>query len=192
MKIAVTIAGLSPLLMHRFPDGLDPGDPGARDVHNGRKPTPREQAELSAYRTDKGELYWPGANLFSAIIDAGSFHKLGKRQITTAKSSLVPAGIGVDDTMILFGTKEFEVDSRRIVNQNNGNPAICHRARIDVWKLTFTLDVDETMFDPRTVRDLVDTAGKKIGIGAYRPRRRGPFGKFKVTHWSEEKTKRAA
>ena len=33
---------------------------------------------------------------------------------------------------------------------------------------------------------LVDDAGQKIGLGDYRPARKGPFGRFSVVSWVEE------
>jgi len=60
-----------------------------------------------------------------------------------------------------------------------------HRARLDSWKLKFTLEIDETMFGVSFVRQLVDDAGRRIGLGDYRPDRKGPFGKFVVIHWQE-------
>lgn len=62
---------------------------------------------------------------------------------------------------------------------------MCHRPRVDSWSLTFTLDVDTSVFDPKLVRALIDDAGKKIGLGDYRPARKGPFGRFVVKRWDE-------
>jgi hypothetical protein len=184
----VQITGITPLLLHRFTDAaalsVENGAAG-RAVMTGKKPLPREAADEAAYKLPNGELYLPAQNLFSAIVDAGSFHKVGKRQLTTARSSLIPAGVAIDEMELPFGTKEFEVDSRRVCNPHNNSAVICHRARLDTWQCSFTLDIDETMFDPALVRELLDTAGKKIGIGAFRPRRRGPFGRFVVTKWEE-------
>ena len=67
---------------------------------------------------------------------------------------------------------------------------MAHRPRLDEWRLEFTLDVDETMFAPDFVRLLVDDAGTKIGLGDFRPDRKGPFGKFAVTSWKIEGEKR--
>jgi hypothetical protein len=39
------------------------------------------------------------------------------------------------------------------------------------------------MFAPDLVRAVVDDAGKKIGLGDYRPQRKGPFGRFVVRKW---------
>lgn len=60
---------------------------------------------------------------------------------------------------------------------------MCHRPRLDEWSTAFTLDVDGDMFSEKLVRLLVDDAGKKCGLGDYRPNRKGPFGKFVVTSW---------
>lgn len=194
MKIKVRIGGISPILFNRF------GEDDGNAIENGSSPaitgdtrgTPRDQATKSCYRDDKGFLYVPGANLFSALIEAGIFQKVGRSKLTTQKSSLVPAGIAVDEMMLPFGTKDFEVDSRRIVNPATKGARLRHRGRLDKWHLEFTLDVDTTMFSPKVVRQLVDDAGKKIGLGDYRPARKGPFGRFVVTKWDEEQEKKAA
>jgi hypothetical protein len=78
---------------------------------------------------------------------------------------------------------EWEVDSRPIVNPSTKGRRLTHRPRFDRWRVTFTLEVDAAMFDPKFVRQLVDDAGTRIGLGDFRPDRKGPFGKFKVVRW---------
>lgn len=186
MKINATIQGLTPLLMNRFTDDAEIAATSGHSpaLRGSSKGSPREQAERSAYRDVKtGNLYLPGPNLFAALVDAGKFHKLGKNKVTTQRSSLVPAGLLVEDLMIPLGTQHFEVDSRRVRIPATGGCVMRHRARLDAWQATFTLDVDETVFTANFVRALMDDAGKKIGLGDYRPATRGPFGRFVVTHW---------
>jgi hypothetical protein len=186
MKIHVTIEGITPLLMNRFTDEAEIATTSghAAALRGGSKGTPREQAERTAYRdVQSGDLYLPGPNLFAAIVDAGKFHKLGKNKVTTQRSSLVPAGLLVDELMIPLGTKDFEVDSRRVRIPATGGCVMRHRARLDTWQASFTLDVDATVFSTGFVRELLDDAGKKIGLGDYRPATRGPFGRFVVTRW---------
>ena len=62
---------------------------------------------------------------------------------------------------------------------------MAHRPRFDAWTLNFTLDVDADMFADTLVRELLDIAGKRIGLGDFRPARRGPFGRFVVTGWKK-------
>ncbi len=69
---------------------------------------------------------------------------------------------------------------------------MCHRPRLDQWSFSFTLDIDTTVFDPKLIRSVVDDAGKKIGLGDFRPQRKGPFGRFVVVEWKEMKETKAA
>jgi hypothetical protein len=77
--------------MNRFPDE----DPNAKPRSSmiGDKGTPRDQACKKTYEMPDGVLYIPGPNIYSGLIEAGKFHKVGKRQVTTLKSSLIPSGI---------------------------------------------------------------------------------------------------
>jgi hypothetical protein len=185
MKINVVIEGITPLLMNRFTESsevlLSSGT--SPTYKSGSKGTPREQAEPKRYADAKGTLYVPGPNIFAALIAAGTFHKAGKSKITTMKTSLVPAGILVEELVCSLNTDKWEVDSRSVVIPSTGGRVMCHRPRVDNWSCSFTLDVDESMFAPNLVRALVDDAGKKIGLGDFRPARKGPFGRFVVKKW---------
>lgn len=190
MRIEVTIQGDSPLLVNRFTDSAALAvESRTSATVRGSNGTPREQAEPRLYRGRGGLAVIPGPNVFRALVDAGTFVKSGRRALTTARSSLVPAGIAIleIDCALLDhdgNRAAWEVDSRRVVVPSTGGAMMCHRPRFDAWRLSFTLDVDESMFDERTVRTLVDDAGKKIGLGDFRPARKGPFGRFRVIHWT--------
>lgn len=194
MRVSVTIEGLTPLLMNRFVEkGEIGGSGGTSPAMIGSKGTPREQAEPKAYRdADSGILYIPGTNVYAAIIAAGKFHKSGKSKLTTQKTSLIPAGVLVEDLVCSLGTKDFEVDSRSVVIPSTGGRIMCHRPRLDSWQLTFHLDIDTSVFDPKLVRLVIDDAGRKIGLGDYRPERKGPFGRFVVKAWAVADEKIAA
>lgn len=187
MFIKVTIQGTSPLLMNAFTDSAAiSASSGTSAVMVGNKGTPREQAARKVYVDDGGNLYIPGPNIFSCLIAAGKFHKAGKSKVTTIKNSLIPAGMTVIEVACLLGTKKFEVDSRSVVIPSTGGRIMCHRPRLDQWQTSFTLDIDTSMFSPEFVRAIVDDAGKKVGLGDFRPDRKGPFGRFVVTNWRKE------
>lgn len=58
-QISITIQGLAPILMNRFP--MEP-------VENLSKRTTTEQAEVAAYRAPDGELYIPSEALRQSFI----------------------------------------------------------------------------------------------------------------------------
>jgi hypothetical protein len=193
MQVRVTISGVTPILMNRFHEAAEVAvGSGSRPVYQGDKGSPREQAQKKAYLDEKGFLYMPGTNIFAAIINAGIFHKVGKKQLTTQKTSLIPAGCIVEDLTCSFRTKDWEVDSRSVVNPSTQGRMMCHRPRVDNWSLSFVLNIDTSVFDPKLIRAVVDDAGKKIGLGDFRPQRKGPFGRFVVTKWEEVKQVNAA
>lgn len=187
LNIEIGIEGISPLLMNRFTDAeMLKVDGGTSLVMNGDKGTPRERASAKVYGTPERPAL-PGANIYRSIIDAGRFHKSGKEKMTTQKSSLIPSGVWLVSIECPISPAAWEVDSRPVVIPATGGRVIAHRPRFDVWSLSFTLSVDEGTFSDKMVRTLVDDAGSKIGLGDFRPARKGPFGRYKVVSWRSEK-----
>lgn len=185
MQISVVIVGVSPLLCNRFTDAAALAvSGGTSQVLQGQKPLPRQQAEAKLYTDSKGRPVVPGVNLMRSIVNAGSFIKSGKSKLSTQRSSLVPAGVSVQEIELPIGpSAKWEVDSRSVVIPSTGGRIMAHRPRFDEWRLSFSLEIDETLFSEALVRELVDIAGKRIGLGDFRPERKGPFGRFRVDVW---------
>lgn len=58
--------------------------------------------------------------------------------------------------------------------------------------MTFTATIDTDLISEGLFRELVDAAGKRIGLGDFRPDCKGPFGKFVVTQWTRKDLAEAA
>ena len=184
--INITIEGKTPLLLHRFTDEAAIGSTkGTRLVNTGNNATPREQAESCLYEHE-GELIIPQPNLFRCLIDAGKYFKNGRSKVTTQKTSLIPACLSIEELYIPIEHKEpWCVDTRPVRIPATGGRILRHRPIFNDWKLSFTLEVDDDMINLKLVRDIVDAAGLRIGLGDFRPDTKGPFGKFVVTSWKE-------
>jgi len=188
VRVEVEIKGIYPLLMHRFTEEAEVSvQQKSSRVNKGENGTPRSQADKFAYKHKSGKkrgmLYIPGNCMLAALIGAGKFHKLGRCKCTTQKSTLITAGMMVETETIELNTDHFEVDSRPVVNPVTGGRIMCHRPRLDKWGGTFQLWIDETMFTENLARAIVDDAGQKMGLLAFRPEKRGPYGRFVVTRW---------
>ena len=194
MKISVTIKGTSPLLMNRFTEEAELSvSSTTKKVTKATKGTPREQAEKKAYVDEKGVLYIPAMNIYASIIQGGQFIKSGKARATNSKSSLIPAAMVLEEERCTLNTKNFEVDSRSVVIPATGGRIMAHRPRLDEWECSFTVDLfDPDILSASDVRQIIDDAGKKVGLGDFRPARKGPFGRYVITQWKEEKPKKAA
>lgn len=183
MHIDVTIEGTTPLLMNRFTEENESKSPSGASASPTAE-TPREQAEKKAYRSkDTGELEFPCQNIMACLIEAGRYFKQEGKPLTTSESSSIPAGLHIEGLTIPFGITTFEIDSRTVVAAGTGERVMCHRPRLDEWRLSFRIVVDDTLFQHKLVREIIDHAGKTVGLGDYRPQRKGSFGKFAVKSW---------
>lgn len=173
-SVDVTITGVTPLLMHRMP--LEP-------VEAIEKKTPDEQAEISAYRLNgpTSNLYLPGVNLWRSLI-AGAAYSKGKGRASLQRNAA--AGLFVTPERLDLGLATYRVDSRAVVVPATKGRVIRHRPVIDQWRVSFTLEYDETLLSDRQVRQIVDDAGSRVGVLDYRPEKKGPFGRFRVDGWA--------
>lgn len=189
--LQIEITGITPLLMNKCDEASLGGTKQVLEMKE--RGEPRDEADKTKYADEEGYLYIPGMNLFSCMIDAGTFIKVGRSKLSTQKSSLVPAYLGLNEERLLLlnkdgkKTKNFEVDSRPVVIPATKGRIMRHRARVDEWRLKFEIEYDKDEISSKLIRQLIDAAGKKVGLGDFRPSRRGMFGKFVVTNWKDKK-----
>lgn len=193
--IDVTIQGTTPLICNRFTDeAAMSASSGNRMAAVGDKGTPKEQAEKRLYISAvSGKPMIPQPNLFRCIIDGGTFFKAGKSKVTTQKSSLIPACVEIHGIELPLESKEgWAVDTRAVRIPSTGGRILCHRPSFNDWRISFVMEVDTSMITAKLAREIVDAAGKRIGLGDFRPSCKGPFGKFVVVSWKEHEAKIAA
>jgi len=185
-KIKIKIEGKTPLLCNKFTDAaqMDASGTTSRLSTNRDRGSPEEQAESKLYLNSDGKPCIPQPNMFRCIIDAGKFFKNGKSKVTTVKSSIIPACVELDALDFeIKTTGKWSVDTRPVRIPATGGRILAHRPIFHDWALEFEAEVDTDMMGVSLFRDIVDAAGKRIGLGDFRPDCKGPFGKFVVTSW---------
>jgi hypothetical protein len=182
MIIEITVQSVTPLMLDRFHEGLLIDGPNT--TNSGEELSPLEQAKGKLYLDDIGVPVFPCDNLLSCIIDAGRFLKVGRRQLSTRDETIVTSFLSISESFVVIKSKGgWRVDSRGIVNKATKGRHICNRPIFDDWGFTFTIDLDTKECTEKTARELIDRAGKAIGIGVMRPSRKGRYGQFKVLCW---------
>jgi len=175
-SIKITIKGISPLLMRRY---LLEG------VKNLEKKSIEEQAELAVYRDKKTkELYIPGVCIQRALIAAAVYSK-GKGRASLTKTAA--ACLLVTPEQCGLETKHYDIDSRPVVIPATKGRIVRHRPRLSEWQTTFFIEYDEDLLTIEQVRKVVDDAGSRVGLLEFRPACKGPFGRFMVIKWVENK-----
>ena len=132
------------------------------------KVPPYEQAAARLYIGHDNHPMIPQPNVFRCIIDAGKFFKYSKSKVTTQKSSLIPACVDIDGIEIPIEHKEpWSVDTRAVRIPSTGGRILCRQTCFNDWKLTFTAKIDTDLISSKFLREIIDAAGRRIGLGRF-------------------------
>lgn len=153
----------------------------------------QEIADSRVLRDEKGKAGIKLEYLTGCLAEAGRSVKNGKKQISTAGSTQIFAFIdflGVKFLPFTKGTDTYVIDKRRGVLNNAGKSVAVGIVRplFENWEIKLQIEVNTNAEDGcsvENVRKLFDAAGTKVGLGDFRPAKKGPFGMFKVTGWEE-------
>lgn len=187
--IDVEIRGITPLLIHRFGEDAEIGKPTRRVVVEAVR-DPRAEATKAAYIANDGTFFFSAFSIPNAMGAAGSNHKMrGSRKTLRF---VVPSAVRMttDTVTILNGAgpaKDFDVDARPVTIPATKGRIMRYRPRFEQWGAQFRLVIADELLDPETAHQLLTEAGQTIGIGDFRPEKRGPFGTFRVTKFAEVK-----
>lgn len=187
MEINIAIQGRTPLICNRFTDEQAQNSSGGHGPSSaaGERGTPQDIAHSKLYLINGKEVI-PQPNLLRCLIDGGQFHKSGKKQITTKKESMLYACVDIEGVAIKIIHKQpWKVDTRPVVIPSTGGRILTHRPMFDDWRLEFAVQLDTTIVSKSLFRLIVDDAGNRVGLGDYRPSKKGPYGRFHVVHWEE-------
>ena len=163
-SIRITITGTAPLMCGRpVPDD--------QPMQN----TPVEQAKARLYLDATGRPTIPSHHVVACLMAAVRVVVPGVRLMDA---------ISVPDPVVIIRHRQpWVVDTRTVRNPRTDIRMLCHRPRFDDWSLAFTLMSGHPALDQDSLRQVVDLAGQRIGLGEYRRERGGPFGMFTCTRW---------
>ena len=175
IKINVQIKGTTPLLQHRMATVLK-----RQKLQTKVEEDFEAMAEKCAYKMEDGTLYAPSTWIMGTLRDASKYFKQQKPPLRQVISGLVI----VKPAEISLGTKEYEIDVRTAVNKSKGRINVA-RPRLNSWTLDFTMEFNPAIapITADALKDILDMAGKVVGIGSYRPAHAGSFGLFEISKW---------
>jgi hypothetical protein len=183
--VQVEIRGTTPLLIHRFSEEAEQVKATRRIEATTRDP--RAEAEKVVYKNSRGEYFFSAAAIPNAMSAAGANHKA--RGTRKTLRFVVPSAVRSpsDVIVILNGSgpaDHFEVDARPVTIPAKGR-VMRYRPRFDDWGARFPLVVNDDLLSLEMAQQLLTEAGVGVGIGDFRPEKRGPFGTFRVVNWKE-------
>lgn len=179
--LLVPIRGTSPLVVHRF---SEKAKRMMLDNMRGQK-TPKEpkdpQAEYEAafYRLKSGEPGFPALGFKAATVGGARFY--GKQISMTALRQLIfftgePGEDGHFYVQIV-GEPTMRED---VVRVGMGGTDLRYRPQFAEWSATLTVTYVKSMITRGSVLSLIDAGGLGVGVGEWRPERKGDFGTYEI------------
>lgn len=169
----------------------------------------RSKEEVAAEKLIKGPggaIGIPLQYLTSCLAEAGRYVKSGKKQLSTAESTKIFSILDFGKTTFLqFSAVDLDkvepetaakmnadgwVADRKKGNLKNGAKSVAVaiiRPWFPAWAITFDVEINTSPedygADETTVKALFKAAGSMVGIGDFRPAKKGQYGRFEVTGW---------
>ena len=191
MLFTVKITGTSPIIQHSA-SGLDPLLPVNQQIKEitskrGTNRTAPDDTLLRQLETERS--LWLDANGRPAIPASAvrSVIETGARKIKEGPA--VREGLVITDTFFDYDVDRYgDTIEKLSVSAQYTVPVVVQRnrilrtrARFDLpWGCTFDADCDDELVDETKLLKWLEIAGKRIGLGDWRPEKSGEFGRFEV------------
>lgn len=171
--VSVTAEGASDMLFHRW--NCESVDAKAAAAKNS-KAKKEDDIESYVWRNKDGELCIPGEYFRQSIIHAAKF-KQDPRSPRKSAMDLFKAGVVSLTDLATLGVSTWDkLDKRRVMVQRAGinrtRPAMNPGWTVDVQFQILTPEY----IDPIMFQDVINTAGRLVGVGDFRP----TYGRFFV------------
>ena len=192
MEYEVKIRGIKPIIQHNGAAGLDTRSPAniekaeiARKRGSNRTITDDErlrelECQISLYLDESGAPTIPEAAIRACIETAARKMKQGPQ---VREGLIVTDIVSFDYDKERYGVTADELGkTAQFTVPVKVGPARVERtrAKFDEWELTFRLDTDEELVDQSQLATWLDIAGRRIGLGDWRPEKSGTYGRFET------------
>lgn len=179
-KIKVEVTGISPLLQNRFKLDDENEKPKKRNIA-----AEEDDVEGCLYRFPDGKIYQPALHFHASMKKAGTKFKIKGRNKETYKTVMGCGMVQIEPDAIIHKNQNWEVDIRAIVNRTTKGRRARKRPVFKNWNLAFNIEYDEAEINFDTLKQILDYAGRYVGVGDFRPEKGGSFGRFMVTEFKE-------
>jgi len=182
-QVTVRIKGVCPMLMHgdRTANPLDYYAKALKKVTSKRNKTEDDHAEISRLEFEAGmyydkTYYIPAANIEATLLASAKHSKSG----TLIKQALLVPENGT------FEFTDSSVEPAKLYDKNGyvdmrtvkigTSKTVRTRPIFHDWECSFVAFLDPVKMDTDILKEVVENAGKYVGLGDYRPR----YGRFEL------------
>lgn len=178
-KYKVEITGITPLLMNKPEEyGFD-----EQWVEKKASTDYEKEALKKLYIDSEGTIYQPSTHMERALIEAGKKIRVkGGGKATYSK--LFGSMISIEEFELVHKIQNYEINKTLVVIPSTRGRVIRYRPIFKKWALVFHIDAEDEI-PADVIKEALEIAGRYVGIGDWRPEKKGKYGKFQVTEFKE-------
>lgn len=180
-KYLVELKGMTPLLQNKPEEyGFD-----VEWIEKKANNEYEKETLKKLYINSEGVIYQPATHIERALIEAGKKIRVkGNGKATYSK--LFGSMISVPQLDIPHLIDNWEVYKTLVVIPSTKGRIMRYRPMFKEWGLKFEIEFEEEIC-AKVIKESLEIAGKYVGIGDWRPEKKGKFGKFQVISFQEVK-----
>jgi hypothetical protein len=173
-EFEVTIKGITPLLFNRFLENSI-----SSEVKKRSGSVEKTNVEDKLYKTKEDKIYTPSTHISGMLVDSAKNFKIrGKGKSTYSK--LAGSCIEVEPDVIIHKNQKWEEFSVSAVIPSTRGRIMVTRPMMKNWEINFNLKATDDIPED-VLKNILDYGGQYVGIGDWRPDKKGKYGKFIVT-----------
>jgi hypothetical protein len=178
--VRVPLLGTSPLITHKF---SEKAKRQMLDAMQGRKSPkepkdPEREYKDAAYRLDDGGYGIPAIAFKSATVSAARFFGKSVTMVGLRQTIFIAGEFSKGEGMMLariLGEPEMRED---VVRVGNGGTDLRYRPCWQQWETSLDVTYVKSMLTRDSVLSLIEAGGLGVGVGEWRPERRGEYGTY--------------
>lgn len=175
----IEITGITPLLQNKPEEyGFD-----EKWVEKKANTDYEKEALKKLYVDSDGRIYQPSTHIERALIEAGKKIKV-KGQGKATYSKLFGSMVSIVEFELIHEKPEYEIFKCLVVIPATKGRVMRYRPMFKEWVLKFIIEADDEIAK-EAIKEALEIAGRYVGIGDWRPEKKGKYGKFQVTSFKE-------
>lgn len=170
----VEVKGITPLLQNKPEEyGFD-----VEWVQKKASNDYEKEAYKKLYVNAEGIIYQPATHFERAIIEAGKKIKVkGAGKATYSK--LFGSMVSILEMDCVHLNQDFEILKQLVVIPSTKGRVMRYRPMFKNWGVRFTVEFEDEI-GADAIKEALEIAGSYVGVGDWRPEKKGKFGKFQV------------
>lgn len=179
--VLVPIVGTAPLIVHRFSEKakrqmLD-AQQGRKKIKENRDPEADYKASL--YLTDDGGYGFPVMGFKAATVSAARFYDKSVTMVSLRQCLFMNGEQSKQAGCALVKIHGEPILREDMVRVGMGTD-LRYRGEFTDWYATLRVTFVKSMLSRTSVISLIDAGGMGVGVGEWRPEKRGDFGTFAI------------